>query len=512
MNPAEWLRRSARRWPDAPALLAGTETRALYAGFAATAAAIAAGLRARHRIAPGERVALLMPNATTYLEALYGIWHAGAAAVPINAKLHPREAAWILEDSEARLVIASEGLAAELTPHLPAGVEAVIVPGSDAWERLTATPTPPGGDVPCTIAADGLVWLFYTSGTTGRPKGVMITAANIAAMTACYFMDVDTVRHEDTALYAAPMSHGAGLYNFMHVIRGARHAVPPSGGFDAAEILDLAPRLGSVHMFAAPTMVRRLVDSARAAGGTGEGIRTIVYGGGPMYRADIEEAVAVMGPRFVQIYGQGESPMTITALARDLVADRAHPDWRERLASVGTAQSLMRLRILDESGQDAAPGTPGEILVAGPAVMAGYWRNPVATDEALAGGWLRTGDTGHLDADGFLTLVDRSKDVIISGGTNIYPREVEEALLEHESVSEAAVLGRRHADWGEEVVAFVVPAAGAALDPIALDAHCCARIARFKRPRAYFACETLPKNNYGKILKTALRDRLADTP
>ena len=272
-------------------------------------------------------------------------------------------------------------------------------------------------------------------------------------------------------------------------------------------MLALGRALRDVTMFAAPTMVRRLVDRAKTEGSDGEGIRTIVYGGGPMYVADIEEAVAVMGPRFVQIYGQGESPMTITALARELVADRSHPRWRERLGSVGVAQSCVTVRVSDENGEPLAPGETGEILVRGAPVMLGYWRDPEATGRTLRDGWLWTGDVGSLDADGFLTLKDRSKDVIISGGSNIYPREVEEVLLLHPALQEVSVVGRPSTDWGEEVVAFVVPKPGAALDPAELDRLCLAHIARFKRPKSYFVESELPKNNYGKVLKTELRRR-----
>jgi acyl-CoA synthetase (AMP-forming)/AMP-acid ligase II len=262
-------------------------------------------------------------------------------------------------------------------------------------------------------------------------------------------------------------------------------------------------------MFAAPTMVRRLVEQARHEGADGDGIRTIVYGGGPMYVADIEDAVARMGPRFVQIYGQGETPMTGTALSRGLIADRAHPRWRERLGSVGVAHSCVELRIADADGKALPAGETGEILVRGASVMLGYWRNPRATADTLRAGWLWTGDVGALDADGFLTLKDRSKDVIISGGANIYPREVEEVLLLHPAVREVSVVGRPSREWGEDVVAFIVLAAGATLDPAGLDRHCLQHIARFKRPKSYVAAAELPKNNYGKVLKTELRARLA---
>jgi long-chain acyl-CoA synthetase len=484
MNIADWLWRAARLRPEAPALLAGDRLEADYAAFAARARGVAGAL-IRRGIGPGDRVALFMRNRTAYLDALLGALWAGAAVVPINAKLHPREAGWILANAEAALVIADAAPPGP-TPALPA----------DALPELAAGDGPAR---PAPRADDDLAWLFYTSGTTGRPKGVMITHANLAAMSLCYPLDVDPVGPADAALYAAPMSHGAGLYAFVHIRAGARHSVPESGGFDAAEILALAPRIGEVSLFAAPTMVRRLVTEAKAQGLRGEGLKTVVYGGGPMYLADIEEAVAAMGPRFVQIYGQGESPMTITALPRRLVADRDHPRWRERLGSVGVAQSCVEVAV------DAPEGEAGEVLARGPQVMAGYWRNPEATADALREGWLRTGDVGRLDADGFLTLTDRARDVIISGGTNIYPREVEEAALEHPDVAECAVVGAPHPDWGEQVVAFVVAEPGRAADPAALEAWLVARIARFKRPKRWIAVDALPKNAYGKVLKTDLR-------
>jgi long-chain acyl-CoA synthetase len=504
MNLAEWLVRAATLNPEAPALFYGARQVADYAGFAARAAAIGQALRSGQDVSAGDRVVLFAKNSTEYLEAMWGCWFAGAAVTPVNAKLHAREAAWIVEDSGADVVFVSSDLAAGLKPFLPARCRMIDL-GSAAFEAMRQ-----GDLLPSPVERDGddLAWLFYTSGTTGKPKGVMITHANIHAMAFSYLADVDEVRAGDAALYAAPLSHGAGLYCVQHVLKAARHVVPESGGFEPAEIFPLAKRLGDAHMFAAPTMVRRLVDHARAAGETGEGIRTIVYGGGPMYLADIVEAVEVLGPRFCQIYGQGESPMTITALPRVLVADRSHPRWRERLASVGRAQSCVEVRVVDEGGHPLAAGETGEIVVRGAPVMAGYWRNPAATAQALKDGWLWTGDMGALDADGFLTLKDRSKDLIISGGTNIYPREVEEALLLHPAVREVSVIGAPDSEWGENVLAFVVLAPGEAADAAELDRHCLDHIARFKRPKAYRFVAVLPKNNYGKVLKTELRASL----
>jgi long-chain acyl-CoA synthetase len=245
---------------------------------------------------------------------------------------------------------------------------------------------------------------------------------------------------------------------------------------------------------------------AKKTGRTGRGLRTVVYAGGPMYLADIIDAVDHFGPIFVQIYGQGECPMGITALPRHDVIDRSHPDWRARLAGVGRAQSPVEVQIGTPEGEILPPGSIGEIMVRGDAVMPGYWNNPKASAETLKDGWLMTGDMGVMDSAGYLTLQDRSKDMIITGGSNVYPREVEEVLLMHPGVQEVSVVGRKHADWGEEVVAFIVGDASSA----ELDALCNDQIARFKRPKAYISVPDLPKNNYGKVLKTELRKRLEE--
>ena len=257
-------------------------------------------------------------------------------------------------------------------------------------------------------------------------------------------------------------------------------------------------------------MIVRLLESPRIGNANLDHLKTIIYGGGPMYVEDTRRALDLLGPKLVQIYGQGEAPMTITGLARELHLDSGHPRYLERLGSVGTARTDVEVRIVDPDDEPLPPGETGEVILRGDVVMKGYWNNPEATREALRGGWLHTGDLGAMDEDGFITLKDRSKDMIISGGTNIYPREIEEVLLRHPEVLEASVVGRPHPEWGEEVVAFVVATApGARVPERELDALCLEHIARFKRPRDYRFIETLPKNNYGKVLKTELRARLA---
>jgi long-chain acyl-CoA synthetase len=385
--------------------------------------------------------------------------------------------------------------------------DALLAP-LEAFARDDASIVPRGGD--------DLAWLFYTSGTTGRPKGVMLTHRNLRTMGQAYFSDVDAIAPADLMCYAAPMSHGCGLYAIPHLMAGARHVVPASGGVDPAELYALGHALGPLTTFAAPTIVRRLVDHAEASGlapdRSAAAFKTIVYGGAPMYEADIRRALRVMGPRFVQIYGQGETPMTATALSRAHLVDATHPRHAERLASVGVPQTPVRVRVVDEAGRDRPRGEPGEVVVQGDTVMAGYWRNPEATAAAIRDGWLWTGDIGALDADGFLTLKDRSKDLLISGGSNIYPREVEEVLLTAPGVAEVAVVGAPDAEWGEIVAAFVVRSPGSTVSAAELDTHCLAHIARFKRPRRIEFVQALPKNAYGKVLKTELRQRLLSPP
>lgn len=488
MNIGQMLARVAQRAGDRPAIYLGTDLLWDYQSLHAKAAGAAHHFTERLGLARGARVAIYMSNVPEYLPLLFGAWYAGLVAVPINAKLHPNEVGFVLQDSEASVLCVCDdlqGCAAGI--ELPSGCT-LLIADPPGFEQISKD----GAAQVCEQKGDDLAWLFYTSGTTGKPKGVMLSHANLAAMTSCYFTGVDAVHPEDSVLYAAPLSHGAGLYGLPFILKGARHVLPRSGGFEPAEVLEIAAHCGGLSMFAAPTMVKRLVQHVRSSGADPSGIKTIVYGGGPMYGADIRDALATMGQRFAQIYGQGETPMTITSLPKEEFADTDHPRYEHRLASVGFAQTAAEIRIADEAGRSVPNGTPGEVLVRGPAVMLGYWRNADATARALLDGWLLTGDIGYLDEDGYLTLQDRSKDVIISGGSNIYPREVEEVLLLHPAVREVSVVGRPHADWGEEVVAFVVAHDGQSVSAGDLDALCVQNIARFKRPKEYRFSTALP--------------------
>jgi acyl-CoA synthetase (AMP-forming)/AMP-acid ligase II len=507
VNPAAWVERHGRLQSNSPALADGERVHATWAEFARSVAGAAGGLRDAFGLSPGDRVAIVMRNRPEYLEAMFAIWHAGLVAVPVNARLHREEIGYILDHSGSTVVVTDDEHADDVESLVGtvASLQAAVVAPSDRWNQLTASAPSPLVDRQATDPA----WLFYTSGTTGRPKGATLTNRNLMMASLSYFADIDPVMPQDSILHAAPLSHGSGLYGLPHIARGAVSVIPHSGGVDGEEIVALLKRWPGMSFFAAPTMIKRLVGDPAVISGDLSNLKTIIYGGAPMYLADLEEALAVFGPRLAQIYGQGETPMTITALSKADHADRDHPQWSERLQSVGVARTDVEVRIVDENDDELPVGEIGEVVVRGDVVMAGYWNQPEATAESLRGGWLHTGDVGSFDADGYLTLRDRSKDLIISGGMNIYPREVEEALLRHPGVGAVAVVGRPDPEWGEAVIAFVVAADGVVAPSVEdLDRTCLESIARFKRPKDYRFVEALPTSNYGKVLKRELRDLL----
>jgi long-chain acyl-CoA synthetase len=508
MNIAHLFIRAARQ-PGRPAVARGPDVLMTYGELVRRAAVVAGRLRDSHGLQPGDRAALVMANCPEYLVLLLAGWHAGLTMVPVNARLHPREVGYILDHAGARLCFVTPDLVDAVGPLEGeiAGLRVIEVGGAEDRALSTGDPVALAEADP-----DAVAWLFYTSGTTGRPKGAMLSHRNLLAMTLSYFADVDQIGPTDAILHAAPLSHGSGLYSLPHAAQGACHIMPAGGGFEPAEVFELLGRRRGLTLFGAPTMVKRLAEHPLAERADHPGLKTIVYGGGPMYLADLDRAHSVFGHRLAQIYGQGESPMCITALSKTRHAELAQAGDRDRLASVGTAQLVVEVRVAGEDGRPLPAGEPGEVLVRGESVMRGYWRDAEASAAALQGGWLHTGDVGVMDKDGFLWLRDRAKDLIISGGANIYPREVEEVLHQHPAVREAAVIGRPDPEWGESVVAFVVPAAGAPVSAAELDAHCLTRIARFKRPRDYRFVGALPKNAYGKVLKTELRSALRPDP
>jgi len=490
-GPARWA-------ADRPAVLLGERPERTWGELAAAAARRAGGLRERHGIGPGDAVALYASTHVAYLEALLSIWHAGAVAVPISSRLHPREAADIVDRGHAGVCFASADTAA----GIEAEVEVPVVVFGDAGDAALDAAEPVGA-VPRLATDDA--WTFFTSGTTGKPKGARLSHGNLFAMAAAYLADADAVGPADSMIHVAAFSHASGLMALPFLARGAAQVLPPSGGFDADELCDLVEAGERSTFFVPPTLLRRLAAHPRA-GEAAAGIGTIIAGAAPILPADLRAAVAAMGPVVWNGYGQGESPCTITANGKEAIGAAVAAGDEEALRSVGVARVGMAVRVVDDADRERPPGEVGEVVVDGPTVMSGYLDMPEATERTLRGGLLHTGDLGFLDDRGRLTLVDRAKDVIITGGYNVYPREVEDVLERAPAVDEVAVVGLPDPEWGEIVVAFVVPAAGAEVDAEALDLLCLDSIARHKRPRGYGVLSELPRNQAGKVLKSELRE------
>ena len=475
-----------------------------YGELATRILGLAGSLQQTRGLQPGDRVLLCMENRREFLEVLFACWVAGLCAVPVNAKLHPKEVKPIALDSGATVLFTSEALYAGLADALAEAVPGCTLLNVDSLEYEVDVQTPPARCA--SVPPEALAWIFYTSGTTGVPKGAMLSHRNLMMMCVQYCTDIDQVIAGQTMLHMAPLSHGSGLYALPHLFAGGHQVIEDA--FTTELVFEAFKRFPAVSMFAAPTMLSRLVRSANGLSHPAGNLLTIHYGGGPMYVSDLLKTLDLFGPRLYQVYGQGESPMTITGLAKkdhEGPRDAAH---LARLASCGTARTGVEVRVVDENGKDVPSGELGEVITRSDTRMLGYWNNPKATDAAIREGWLWTGDIGTMDALGYLTLRDRSKDMIIRGGSNIYPREIEEVLLRHPGIVEVSVIGREHEDLGEEPIAFVVTRPEHPVTSEEMDTLCLENMAMFKRPREYVFVDSLPKNNYGKILKTELRKTL----
>ncbi|MEL6747947.1 MAG: AMP-binding protein [Pseudomonadota bacterium] len=500
MNIAHILARGAVMAEGAPAIGVGTRALYSYPALIDRVRQLAGGMGERG-IGPGDRVALYLNNCAEYLEIELATWWLGAAVVPINAKLTHSELEVIVREAEPKLLFAHNEI-----PELTDGLT-TIVPASPAYEGLLAAAAAPATPMP--VAPNDLAWLFFTSGTTGVPKGAMIGHGAIWSMIQGYLTDIDEVPAGAAVLHLAPLSHGSGMYALVFLACGGTCVVPADPKFDPATVRNLIAHWPEACFFAAPTMVRRLVADLKAAGGPIPQPRTIIYGGGPLYLGDLLQAADLLGPVFAQFYGQGECPMTITAQSRRAFSAALAAGDTHYLRTVGRAFLGTEIKIAGTTGAQLPTGAIGEIMVRSDTLCTGYWRNAQATEATFGGGWLRTGDLGRLDDTGLLTLEGRSKEVIITGGSNVYPIEVEAVLLRHDAVSEAAVLGVPHPDWGETVVACIAaPGADATTLEAELDALCRHHIARFKCPKRYVVLNELPKNAYGKIAKRELAAEL----
>jgi long-chain acyl-CoA synthetase len=498
VNIGYLLRHAAMCFPDRPAITWRGATLD-YRDFDARSAVFAEWL-ASIGAAPAERVVLYLDNCPDLLVAMFGTFRAGSTILPSNSRLTEQELAFLVADGGAKVIV-TDAAHADVAGRAAGGAR-VVVTGDELDALLDRPPSTLG--VADVDAADP-AWIFYTSGTTGRPKGAMLSHAVLGFVTVSWLADLTPLDERDVTLHAAPLSHGAGFHALAAVARAAHQVITDTVSFDPAAILDVIRHRAVTNTWMVPTQIVMLSDAAERAGIGGRdlpSLQYVVYGGAPITPAAITRALERFGPIFVQLFGQGETPMTATVLRRE-------DHVPELLGSAGRARPGIEIRIVGPDGDPLPPDAVGELVVRGPSVMTGYWKRPEATAETIVDGWLHTGDLGRMSVDGVVHLLDRAKDMIISGGSNVYAVEVEEVLATHDCVADVAVVGIPDDLWGELVVAAVVPTAGHTLDQDALDTLARSQLAGYKVPRRYVALPALPRNAYGKVVKRELRETLA---
>jgi len=511
-NLASLLLQTARRLPDAPALV-WRERSWTWAELAGRVRAAAGALRARG-VASGDRVLVHARNSNAIFESAWACWMIGAVWVPTNFRLSPPEVAFLAANAGCRAHLFDAGFpahrAAARAANPACALEATIGGGEGlSWEGLVAEGAAVAPRETADVGRDHPAWLFYTSGTTGRPKGGTLTHGQLAFVVTNHIADLmPGLSHRDASLVVAPLSHGAGIHAMAQVARGAVSVLLPGERLDVPEAWRLVERHRVTNMFTVPTILNALCRDPSVDAHDHASLRHVIYAGAPMYRADQKHALAKLGPCLVQYYGLGEVTGNITVLPPEwhsLEDDPAMP-----IGSCGYPRTGMEVAILDAENRPLPAGETGEICVRGPAVMAGYFENPEANAKAFAGGWFHTGDLGHLDERGFLYITGRQSDMYISGGSNVYPREVEEVLLTFPGVAEACVVGVPHEKWGETGIAVLVPAPGAVIDPAAVMGHLDGRLGRYKWPSRIVLWEALPRSGYGKVPKAEVRRLLAE--
>ena len=511
MNIGKLLTKSARTFPENLALACGSR-QITYARFNARVNRLANALLGLG-IGPGDNVAILMYNCPEMLESMFACFKAGCGMVPINFRLHPKEYAFIIDHCQAKGLFLSPEFndsVKEMIDEIPQVRHIIPVSGdlgeSSDYERMLSDESEEFDDAE--VEPDDVAWIFYTSGTTGLPKGAMLTHRNLLAMTMNFYADIcPGFGPDDVVLHGAPLSHGSGLYALPNIGKAAANIILESKSFDPEVVLKAIEEYAVTNMFAAPTMVKLLLGSPGLERYDHGSLKSLNYGGGPMLVEDLMVAMDKLGPCLVQLYGLGESPMNITYLPHRDHVSVGSPEQMKRLGSAGFPRTDVEIKIVDGDDNELAPGEMGEIITRSDLVMKGYWQDPQATALTLRNGWLHTGDLGYMDEDGYIFIMDRSKDMIISGGENVYPREIEEVIIQHPAVSEVAVIGVPDPKWGEAIKAVVAVVPGQEVGAEELIEFCVEHIARYKKPKSVDFVDELPKNNYGKIVKADLRKK-----
>jgi fatty-acyl-CoA synthase len=510
MNLGRLLSHTARLYPEQTALIVGDRTWT-WRQINMRVNALVAGLRALG-LKKGDRVLLQSRNNLQTFENSWAIFKLGCVWVPTNFRLTPPEVSYLGASSEATVMIAEDCFHTHVDAVKAASpalkhIIAIGRPrtGELAYEELV-TQYMGAEDAEETVAYDDPLWFFYTSGTTGQPKAGILTHGQMSFVVNNHLADlIPDTTEKDCSIAVAPLSHGAGVHALLNVARGAATVLLPSERLDPVTFWQAVEQHQVTNMFAVPTIIKMLVEHPAVDQYDHSSLRYVIYAGAPMYRADQKLALEKLGLVLVQYFGLGEVTGNITVLPREMhSADDNDPN--ANIGSCGRPRVGMEVSVLDPLGDPVATGEIGEICCRGPAVFAGYFGNPEATEKSLRGGWFHTGDLGRLDARGLLYITGRESDMYISGGSNVYPREVEELLLTHPGVAEVAILGVPDAKWGEIGVAVVVRRAGtAAVQPDELLGHLEGQCAKYRWPRQFIFWDSMPKSGYGKIVKRDIK-------
>ena len=513
INLAQFLTKNAARWPDRPAVV-WEETSWSWQVLDARVSALASALASEFGLAKGDSLLVQAQNSNQMIEIMLAAFRLGAIWVPCNFRQAPAETAYAATKANARLFLCDAAFSDQADavktacPDLAGCVSIGTSTFGIDYEALLARHQGETVENAAVTYTDPC-WLFFTSGSTGRPKAVVLSHGQIGFVCVNYMADlIPGTREDDASLVIAPLSHGAGLQLIAQLSAGSAHVLMPAGGFSPGAAFELIERHRVSNLFTVPTIVKRLVEDPAVEQFDHSSLRHVIYAGAPMYREDQKTALRKLGPVLVQYYGLGEVTGNITVLRpQDHVLEDGPAT---RVGTCGTERTGIEVSIQDDDGNILAPHQTGEVCVIGAAVCAGYLEDDAANEKSFRNGWFRTGDIGHMDEARFLYLTGRASDMYISGGSNVYPKEVEEVLLTHPGISEVAILGIPDPEWGEVGLAVCVAAEGTEPDQAALSDFLRDQVARYKMPARYLFIEEMPTSAYGKITKKLVREHLTD--
>ncbi|MGO4675240.1 acyl-CoA synthetase [Bosea sp. 2YAB26] len=511
MNLAHIVTQNARRFGQRPGFIWG-DRQWKWAEIDAQVSALAAALATRG-IGKGDRILVHSKNCEAMFFSMFAAFRLGAVWVPTNFRLLPDEVAYLATASGAKAFLCHgdfpEHAAAVATAEPALGFTWRIGAGAFGEAEVGEMIARHAGASVANAAVerDDPCWFFFTSGTTGRSKAAVLTHGQMGFVVTNHLCDLlPGTTEADASLVVAPLSHGAGVHQLVISARGAPTILLPSERFDVDEAYRLIARHRITNIFTVPTILKMLVEHPAVDTHDHSSLRYVIYAGAPMYREDQKAALAKLGKVIVQYFGLGEVTGNITVLPPALHDPEDGPN--ARIGTCGFERTGMQVQIQDDEGREVAAGEQGEICVVGPAVFAGYYDNPEANAKSFRDGWFRTGDLGHMDEQGFIYITGRASDMYISGGSNIYPREIEEKILTHPAIAEVAVVGVPDPVWGEIGIAVCVACSGAQASEAELAEFLSTKIARYKMPKRFLFWEALPKSGYGKVPKRLVKDEL----